>query len=217
MKALLINKEDLRHNINIIKNMANINIPNDDGKKYQIIAVVKGNGYGLGLVEYAKFLIDNGIDFLAVATNSEAVILRKAGIKENILMLSSTSVEEELEELIDNDIILSIGSKESALLAEKIAKQKQKKIRAHIKIDTGFGRYGFLYNDVQTIINTIKSLRNINIEGVYSHLSIAYYKNNKWTKKQFSRFLNLVETLKLNDIDCRNITYMQFTSFFELS
>lgn len=202
MKSLVINKDDLRHNIKIIQEISKENIPNDDGEKYKLTGVVKGNGYGLGLVEYSKFLIDNGIMCLAVATVEEAILLRKAGIKEDILMLSSTSIKEDLEMLIENNIIITIGSKECANEVKKINKEN---IRAHIKIDTGFGRYGFLYNDILTLIESIKSLKNVNIEGVYSHFSLAYYKNDKWTKKQFSRFIDVIETLKLNDINIKTM------------
>lgn len=138
MKKLLINKEDLKYNINIIKKLAKFDIPNDNGKPYNIIGVVKGNGYGLGLEDYSRFLIDNGIKTLAVATKEEALELRSLNIKEDILMLSSTSVSEEIENLIENDIILTIGSVESAKIANEIAKKKTNKVRAHIKIDTGF-------------------------------------------------------------------------------
>ena len=180
MKSLVINKDDLRHNINIIKEVAKLDIPDDSGNKYKIIGVVKGNGYGLGLVEYSKFLIDNGILCLAVATTEEAILLRKAGITEDILMLSSTSIKEDLQTLVDNNIIITIGSKECA---EEVKKLTGKNIRAHIKIDTGFGRYGFLYND--------------------SHFSLAYYKNDKWTITQFNRFMDVLESLKLNDINIK--------------
>lgn len=106
MKALLINKEDLKHNINVIK---------EEAKKTEtkIIAVVKGNGYGLDLVEYAKILIDNGIETLAVATTEDAIKLRDAGIKEDILMMSSTCIKEDVKVLIENNIILTMRIRRS--------------------------------------------------------------------------------------------------------
>lgn len=156
-----------------------------------------------GLVEYSEFLIDNGIEMLAVATLEEAKELRIANIKEDILMLSSTSIEEEMEELIKNNITLTIGSKLDVEVLKKLAKKYKEKIKVHIKIDTGFGRYGFIYNDFETIItniNELKKINNIKIEGIFSHFSISYYKNNKWTNIQFRRFMDTIEILKLNDI-----------------
>lgn len=115
-------------------------------------------------------------------------------------MMSSTSLKEDLKLLIDNDIIITIGSKECAKIVRDLSTKISKQIRAHIKIDTGFGRYGFLYSDVKEIVDTIKSLTNVSIEGIYSHFSLAYYKDDKWTIEQFNRFLNVIEALKLNDI-----------------
>ena len=201
MKSLVINKNDLRHNIQTIKKLANLDIPDDNGNKYKLIGVVKGNGYGLGLIEYSKFLIDNGITTLAVATVEEAVELRETGIEEDILMMSSTSLKSDLKKLIDNNVIITIGSKECANIVKEIIQKTDKKVRAHIKIDTGFGRYGFLYKDIKCIVDTINDLSNVQIEGMYSHFSLAYYKNDKWTIKQFDRFMSVIEALKLNDIN----------------
>lgn len=196
MKALIIKKSDLRHNINVIKNLNN-------SKDYTIIGVVKGNGYGLGLIEYAKFLIDNGIEVLAVATIEEALILRKEGIKEDIINLSSIATESEIRELVANNIIITIGSLQTAKIANKIAKEG-KKIRAHIKIDTGFGRYGFLYDDIDLIKSTIKEMdNNIILEGIFSHFSLAYYKNNKWTNIQFGRFMHVLNELEADNINIK--------------
>lgn len=199
LKALVIEKKDLIHNIKAIKELAKKNGKNESGKEYQIIAVVKGNGYGLGLIEYSKILINQGINFLAVSTVEEAIALREAGIEVDILLLSSICIEEEVKMLIDNDIILSIGSLQAAEVANKLAKEK--KVRAHIKIDTGFGRYGFVYTQINEIVEAYKNYPNLIIEGTFSHFSQSYAKNEKYTKLQFDRFISVIETLKLNDIN----------------
>ena len=200
MNTIVINKEDLRHNIQKIKEHAEKSGKDDNGNPVKIIAVIKGNGYGLDIIQYTQFLIDNGISMFAVSTVEEALKLRKAGIKEEILMLSSTAIEEELELLIENNIIITIGSKEDIEIAEKIGKCKSKKVRAHLKIDTGFGRYGFVYNKKEEIIENLKKIENIKIEGTFSHFSISYF-SEKYTKEQFTRFIDVIEALKLNKIE----------------
>lgn len=185
------------------------------GNYVKIIAVVKANGYGLGIVEYTKFLIDNGITFFGVSQVEEALTLRKAGIKEDILMLSSTAIKEDLINLINNNIIVTIGSKEDVKILEEIAKEKNKTIRAHLKIDTGFGRYGFVYNNREEMIKTLKQIENIKIEGTFSHFSISFY-DDKYTKKQFERFIQVIEVLKMNKIEtgmlhiCNSSAFLKF-------
>lgn len=218
MKSVVINKEDLRYNIEKIKQYAETNLPDDNGKKVKIIAVVKANGYGLEIIEYSKFLIDNGIDFLAVSTIEEALKIRQAGITEKeakILMLSSTAIKEEIQTLVENNIILTIGSKEAAEAVENIGKELSQKIKAHIKIDTGLGRYGFIYNNREEIVKILKPLKNIKIEGTFTHFSNAYY-DDKYTKTQFDRFINCIETLKMNEIEtgmlhvCNTSAFIKF-------
>lgn len=211
MKALVIEKKDLKHNIAKIKEYVKQKPKNDDGSKYTIIAVVKANGYGLGLIEYAKFLIDNGINFLAVSTVEEALVLRKAGIKEDILMLSSTSIEKEIKALVENNIILTIGSKSAAEIANKL-----EKVRAHVKIDTGFGRYGISYLDVHEILSIYQDYPNIKIEGTYTHFTQSFLKNDSYTKLQFNRFMQVIEMLKTNGIKpgmlhcCNSSAFLQY-------
>ena len=71
MKELLVEKSKIKNNLKIINNIINENGKNDNGDKLKLIAVVKGNGYGLDLVQYSKFLADNGVKMFAVATVEE--------------------------------------------------------------------------------------------------------------------------------------------------
>lgn len=197
MKQLVVNKEDLKHNINRIKDYTK-KISNDDN--YTIIAVVKGNGYGLGLNEYSEVLVENGIKYLAVATFEEAIELRKKQKDVNILIMSPLYNKQELEETVKNNITIAIDSKENAEAVNELA-HKGYNIKVHLKIDTGFGRYGFIYDDYENILNTAKSLKpNVEIEGIFTHCSDAYRKNNKHTLEQFKRFTDVIEKLEANNI-----------------
>lgn len=197
MKALIIEKKDLIHNIKRIKEFINRN----NNKNTEIIAVIKGNGYGLGLVQFAEILVDNGISYFAVASVDEAITLRKNGIKEKILMLSSMADRREVKELIENDIILTVGSEEAGNVANEVAKALNKEAKIHLKIDTGFGRYGFMYDKPEEIIKSIKDFTNLKIIGTYSHYSVAFSNNDTYTKMQFERFMNVVKYLRQNKIE----------------
>ena len=191
MKKLVINRKDLKNNLKIIRKMLNSDGKDDYGNNVKIIAVVKGNGMGLGLMEYSKFLVNNGIDTLAVANIEEAVLLRNAGIKEEILMLTPISKEKEIAKLIENNITLTVSHKEQI---EKIEKIAQSEVKVHIKIDTGFGRYGFLYSEENDILEAFKICDKTKIVGTYTHF--ARPMDEKFTQKQFDRFLKVISFLK---------------------
>ena len=189
----------------------------DNGNKLKIIAVVKANGYGLGLVKYTKFLIENGIKSFAVSTKEEAFSLREAEIKEEILMLSACNKEDELRELVDKDIILTLSSKEDAKSIDNLGEKLNKKIKVHLKIDTGFGRYGFIYSKRDELVEIIKNLKYIEIEGIYTHFSVSFF-YEKYTKLQFKRFIDVIEVLKMNGIEtgilhvCNSSAFLKYPS-----
>lgn len=212
MKALVVNKNDLINNIDIIKKFAD---KNKNSKKPKIIAVVKGNGYGMGIIKYVEFLKENGINFFAVATLDEALYLRKRGIKDDILMLSSTSIKRDVELLIKYNIILTIGSKEAGNIAQNIAKDMNKKVKVHLKIDTGFGRYGFLYSEKEELVSNIEKWNNLVIDGMFSHLSLAFYDKDKYSEIQFKRFMKCVDFLKQKGIQTGILHICNSSAFFK--
>lgn len=193
MNELIIDKDDLLFNINEVKKK----VGTDD---YTIIAVVKGNGYGLDIVKLTNFLAENGIHFFAVASVDEALKLRQAGVQEKIMILTPFTESKIVKQLIDNDIVLTIDSAESAKVANEIAKEENKKITAHIKIDTGLSRFGFDYTDNETTARVIRYSDSINFEGIYSHFSNSLAKDDSWSREQYSRF-------------CKTIVYLENQGF----
>lgn len=205
MKQYVINKADLTHNIGVIKDMSG------DAK---VIAVLKGCGYGLGIVEFATVLKDNGIDFFAVSEVEEAKTLREAGFDCDILLLTATAIDEDIRTCLELDVILSVGSetvfeKISALAGEKTA-------RVHLKLDTGFGRFGFSCDGVDSAVECIKKYDNVKVEGVFSHFSFSFSDKRKDVQLQYDRFCKAIDTLKENGIDnllrhiCNSCAFLQY-------
>lgn len=208
MNELIIEKKDLIHNINEIRSKVKAD-------NYTLIAVVKGNAYGLGIIEFTNFLIENGFNFFAVASIDEALTLRKNGIKEKILLLTPYSEEEKVKLLVENDITLTIDSKNSFDVTETICEKLNKKIDAHIKIDTGLSRYGFSYKEEKQIKNIVKSSKNIIFEGIYSHFSNSLAADSSFSNIQFSRFTSLIDELKEGGIEFKLRHICNSSGFFK--
>ena len=165
----------------------------------RIMAVVKADAYGHGVVECSEILLKNGADVLAVACCDEAVQLRAHGIMAPILILGA-SFEEEIEDIVDNDIIVSVFDYEFAKKISTCAKTKNKTAIIHIKIDTGMTRIGYVAgvhdDEITDEIIKISQLDNIKIEGIFSHLSTADEKNKDYTHLQFNRFIKVCDLLE---------------------
>ncbi len=205
MKQYVINKADLIHNVGIIKDMAG---------DTRIIAVLKGGGYGLGIVEFAEVLKDNGIDFFAVSEVDEAKTLRDAGFDNDILLLTASAVEDDIKMCIDLGVILSAGSSDAFEKISAIAGENS--ARVHLKIDTGFGRFGFSCDDIETAAECIKKYDNVNVEGVFSHFSFSFSYKRADVLLQYDRFLNCIEKLENSGITnllkhiCNSCAFLQY-------
>lgn len=190
MTTLNIRIHALEHNIELIQSLASGS---------EIIAVLKGNAYGLGLCKFATFLQSRGIRHFAVTDLSDAVTLRQKGIDGEILLLTPLYSSEEITLAIKQDITLSITSVECGQVVEETAAYLNHFCaRAHLCIDTGFGRYGFLCDttsEIRKMIDMIHALTHVQITGIFSHFYAACCRNERYVKKQFSDFDAICNTL----------------------
>ena len=200
MNKIIIEKEFLDHNLRIIKKYLADN--SMDNKVPNIIAVVKGNGYGLGLVEFSSYLHDNRIETFAVTDTQDAIKLKNIGIKD-ILILNGTELNDELQCIVDNDFIASCGSIEAINKLNQLGLSSNKIIRIHLKIDTGFSRYGFIASKIlndesvfNDLIKTIKESNNLKIAGIYTHFQESYADDSKRTNEQFKLFMDVVSKIE---------------------
>lgn len=187
-----INLDNLKYNMKEIRKIS---------KSRDIIGVVKADAYGHGALEVSKVILENGATALAVATSSEAVQLRKGGIKAPVMILGYTPVEL-LDEIIENDVQQTIYSYDAALNLSRTAREKNKTAKIHIAVDTGMGRIGFAPNE-ESINEVIKISRlpNITIEGMFSHFSTSDEKDKKYSLYQLENFNWFYDKLKKNGIN----------------
>lgn len=186
MKALIVDKKKLKNNIDIIKEKAGV----------PVIAVIKADGYGLGMLQLAGILAENGIRHFAVTEPSDALKLRQAGFTEQkILVLRSTSIESEIQIIIEACATATVGSYDAAVFLNGIAEKNGTVVDAHIKLDTGMGRYGFLPSEFDRIQAVYNFLQNVNVTGIYTHFNSAF-SNAKATHSQLSALNLIVAKLK---------------------
>ncbi|MDR1391719.1 MAG: alanine racemase [Clostridiales bacterium] len=170
-------------------------------KKSKILTIVKSNAYGHGFLESVKVFIKGGAYGLGVAFIDEAIQIRKAKINVPILVLGYT-VFEAIKYAFDYNIILTVFTNEFAENLSKEGCKRNKKIKIHIKVDTGMNRLGFIYNDdysqkQETIKNIVEisKLSYVEIEGLFTHFSSSE-QDKEFTKIQFKLFMNLVNELE---------------------
>ncbi|WP_033777709.1 alanine racemase [Helicobacter pylori] len=182
-----VNTHSLRHNFNAVKNI----VPKDA----HIMAVVKANAYGAGALKASEIFLQEGANYLGVATLDEALELRSHFSKTPILILGY-SPNANASMLIDNDLRAMVFSLEQAEIFSQMALKSQKRLKVHLKIDTGMHRLGLEPNFKSIeIIKKIRALKGLEIEGIFTHLSNADAKIKTHAKNQMKAFNAFLEQL----------------------
>lgn len=189
-----VNLDAIRHNYNLIRR----SLP----KAAKLCCVIKANAYGHGAVTLARCYENMGADFLAVSNLSEALELRYADISLPILILGYTPPEA-AEMLYQNNISQCVFSLDYAKALADSAKLSGVSVKAHIKVDSGMGRLGFLLRSEEDLslccdaIALALDTKALIPEGIFTHFASADEgeAGEAFTKEQFSRFTKLTDAL----------------------
>ena len=182
-------------------------------KGARLMAVVKANGYGHGAIEVARKALENGAQYLGVARINEAVQLRTAGLDAPILIFGYTPPDL-AETLIRYDLTQTVYSIAAANTLSGIAGRQGKKIKVHIKVDSGMGRLGLLLKEptagnpgdrpttdpVQQAL-AISRLSGLTVEGTLTHFATADSTDKSYANRQLEKFLDFVDRLRREGLE----------------
>jgi len=161
---LAINKENFRHNYDYFRSKL--------VQSTKLLVLVKANAYGHGDIECSKLLEEFGTDYLGVATVEEGKRLKNEGIKLPIIVL--TPGNDNFEEIIKYSLepsIVNFDSLQSFITSLKTLSKTN--YPAHIKLDTGMHRVGFVKSEIDLLSNLLKQNPYIEVKSVFSHLAAA--------------------------------------------
>lgn len=163
------------------------------GSGNQILTVVKADAYGHGLKQIAAFLMQSGTNIFGVANLNEARDIRAVGRGWPILMLGAC-LPDEMEYAIKDNVMPTISSLPEAKRFSKIAKKMKRNIRVHLKIDTGMGRLGCTPGQAGALVEAIKQLPNLSLNGIYTHYASAEDKV-AFSKRQRMTFAKTLKSI----------------------
>ena len=206
--------------VEINLNNLDFNIKNIKAKisDREMIGVIKADAYGHGSVKVAEVLRENGCKTFAVATLHEAVTLREAGAKEEIIILGLTP-DMYASTIADYDITPVVCNSENAAAFDAAAKAAGKTVKGLLAVDTGMGRIGYLADETDYAIEDVKKIQaldNFKIKGMFSHMSTADAADKTYSHQQEEKYNKFYEALTAAGIDIPFRTLANSASIMEL-
>ena len=187
----------LRENIRLIRSV----LPDTT----MLMAVVKADAYGHGIVHAARNAVYAGADWLAVARTDEGVLLRQAGITAPILVLGAASGLE-IGDGVKHGLTLTVTDPRMVHAVQRWAAQHGRAGDVHLKLDTGMGRIGVRTADeVREMLQTLEACPDVTLSGAFTHLADADGVDETYTQMQLERFRALTDLLPADVIrHCAN-------------
>jgi alanine racemase len=164
------------------------------GPEVQILAVLKADAYGHGAITVARTALNNGASFCGVASVNEAIRMRESGVDAPILVLGYTPAWLAKQALL-HDVTLTLYDTDVARAFSRAAADLRRTARVHIKVDTGMGRLGLLPEQVLPFVQEIRDLPGLDLEGIFTHFSVADDEELEYTRWQTDRFLKVLGQL----------------------
>lgn len=204
-----VNLSNLDYNIKQIKEKAN-------GR--ELIGVIKADAYGHGSVKCAEVLRKNGVKTFAIATLQEAITLREAGTKEEIICLGLTP-DMYADVIVEHDLTPVVCDSSNAKAISDAAVAAGKIVSGLIAVDTGMGRIGYLADDTDFAIEDVRkiaALPGFKIKGMFSHMSTADAADKTYSHEQEAKYNAFYETLTKANIKIPFRTLANSASIMEL-
>ena len=178
--AAVVDLACISHNLRVVRKKA-------PGRK--IIAMVKANAYGHGLVRVAEHLAAEGVDYLGTAFVEEALELRKAGLTVPIITSGPFS-KFQIGLFIENNIDLTIASVDALHYIKEAARFYGKRVNIHLKVDTGMMRIGIRYTNAHKLFAAaLEAEKDLNVVSLFSHFADADNEDLSFAHLQLERFL----------------------------
>jgi alanine racemase len=169
-------------------------------KGVKLLCVVKADAYGHGAIPVSHKLEKLGVEYLGVAIPEEGVELRKGGIKTPILVLGGI-FEGGADPFLRFRLTPVLFRKDSLKLLSREAEKRRKKVKVHVKVDTGMGRLGVPFNLWADFLKEVKRFPNIEVEGLLSHFSMTDQEKD-YTHSQWRAFQKAVKMAEEMGISC---------------
>lgn len=184
-----INLESIRSNLLYYKSIAET--------KTKLLVMVKASSYGAGLSEMSQFLQSSNVDYLGVAFTQEGIELRKNNVDLPVIVMNPD--EAYFDQAIEMDLEPSVYSLQHLdEIIKVLIDSGQKNYPIHLKIDTGMNRLGFHQDEVEPLIDAIKSQPEVHVKSIFTHFSVADDPNfDDFTEKQFNRFVEIADKIEL--------------------
>jgi len=192
----------LTHNLRAIR--AHVNPAGQRGPRRKILAVIKSNAYGHGIVPVARALSKVRADWFGVTCSAEGAELRDSGIREPILILTGFWAGEE-KRILDNHLTPAIMSADQLRLLEKAAaqqhKQRKRPFDFHLKIDTGMNRLGIPPSQIPAFARALADCPHLRLAGTFTHIASSEVFTTEQTIEQehtFGKALACMRSLGLD-------------------